>query len=332
MKHRSDYVEIPKPELEHQYYVEGLSQGQIAERFGVSPKTIGNRMAEYGLATRTAQDYLRLNLPKTELERLYVTENRPAPEVAANLGCAVSAVYSYLDLYDIPIRPRGADKVKRIVPDDRMMWSPEFAYAVGLVASDGNLQANVNEVRLASTDRQIIDLYCHCLGIRPHDIDASEWGNRSATPVHVRVERRPPYKEQYHIIFSDYVYRRRLEQIGLTPDKSCTLGPLQVPDPFFRDFLRGEFDGDGCWSVARRLKHSALLGIFTSGSPAYLGWLQEGIRRLAGIANGHIVRIDLRYQGESAEQLGQFMYYTPGVPCLARKHTKWQAWIAGPCR
>ena len=30
---------------------------------------------------------------------------------------------------------------------------------------------------------------------------------------------------------------------------------------------------------------------------------------------------------KSAEQLGQFMYFAPHVPCLARKHTKWKAWM-----
>ena len=155
--------------------------------------------------------------------------------------------------------------------------------------SDGNLQASSNEVRLVSTDRQIVDL-SHCRGRAFARTTSRRRGGLTpgATPVHLRVERQPPYKEQYHIIFSDYVYRARLEQIGLTPNKSRTLGPLQVPDPFFRDFLRGEFDGDGCWSAYRRPKRNALLGIFTSGSQAYLEWLQEGIRRLAGIDNGRI--------------------------------------------
>jgi len=325
MKRRSDYVEIPKPEIERLYYVEGLTQGQIAERFGVTPKTIGNRMAEYGLATRSAQDYLRLNLSKSELERLYLAENRPAPEVAAILGCAVSAVYNYLDLYGIPIRPRGADKIKRIVPEGRLTWSPEFAYVVGLIASDGNLQAKTNEVRLASTDRQIIDLYCRCLGLRPDDVVAHDWGDPSATSVHMRVEHRPPYKKQYHIIFSDYVFRELLEKTGLTPNKSRTLGPLHIPDRYFRDFLRGEFDGDGCWSADRRPKRNWLLGIITSGSRSYLDWLADRILNLAGI-RGNANGIELRFERESAKLLGHFMYYQAEVPCLGRKRRLWEAW------
>ena len=110
-----------------------------------------------------------------------------------------------------------------------LAWSPEFAYVVGLIASDGNLQANANEVRLASTDRQIIDLYCWCLGLRPDDIDAHGWGNLSVRPSTFGSIRQPPYKEQYHIIFSDYVYRARLEQIGLTPQQEPHTGTAASP-------------------------------------------------------------------------------------------------------
>jgi hypothetical protein len=42
------------------------------------------------------------------------------------------------------------------------------------------------------------------------------------------------------IIASDW-----LAEVGLTPAKSLTLGPLTVPDENFADFFRGCLDGDG---------------------------------------------------------------------------------------
>lgn len=325
MKKRSDYVEIPKAVLEQLYYEQGLKQREIAQRFGVSTQTIVNRMAEYGMATRGHQDYLYIDIPKHELERLYIQENRTAPEIAKLYGVAASLVYNRLREHGIPIRPGGWDKVKRIVPDEKLAWSPSFAYIVGLIASDGNLQSERNEVRLASTDREIIELYCRGLGLRPHDTSSADWGEPNAVEVHVRTEQRAHYKIQYHIIFSDYVYRERLEMIGLTPNKSNTLGPLQIPDEYFRDFLLGEFDGDGCWSAYRR-KGNNLLGIFTSGSRIYLEWLRTSIERLAGL-RGRINGIDLRFEGNQAQRLGDFMYYKPQLPCLSRKRTKWKTLI-----
>ena len=232
------------------------------------------------------------------------------------------------NIHGIKLRPNGSDKVKRIVPPEKLAWSPEFAYVVGLVASDGSLQSGVNEVRFASTDRELADHYCRCLGLRPDDVPAEQWFEPNAPQVHVRVEDRPPYKKQWHILFSDFAYRARLEEIGLTPQKSRTLGPLAVPDEYFRDFLRGEFDGDGCWSRATYANgSSSLLGIFTSGSRVFLEWLRTSIGDLVGIEKYSLTGINLRYQGRSAEQLGRFLYYQPKLPCLTRKRDKWETWM-----
>ena len=326
MKRRVDYIEISKTVLEQMYYEQGLKQREIAAHFGVSTKTIGNRMSEYGLVTRSHDDYVYIDIPKADLERLYIQENRTAPEIAELYGCATSVVYRRMQEHGIAVRPGGWDKVKRIVPDERLQWSPEFAYIVGLIASDGNLDKNSNEVKLASTDREITDLYCRCLGLRPHDTSAETWNDYTATEVYVRLEQRAHYKLQYHIVFSDYIYRARLEAIGLTPNKSKTLEALAIPDEYFRDFLRGEFDGDGCWSKGRQYKKQFLLGIFTSGSRIYLEWLQENIRRLAGVT-GYINGIDLRFQAKQALLLGEFMYYAPRLPSLMRKRMKWEEWV-----
>lgn len=326
MKRRSDYVEIPKAVLEALYYEQGLNTNEIAEQFGVTAATIRNRMKEYGLKRRGHWDYVYIDIPKTELERLYIQENRTAPEIAELYGCATSVVYRRMQEHGVPVRPNGWDKVKRIVPDERLQWSPEFAYVVGLIASDGNLQSDTNEVRIVSTDREIANLYCAALGLRPHDVDPVHWNTPNAVEVHLRIERRPPYKEQYHVMFSDYVYRSRLEEIGLTPNKSKTLGPLAIPDQYFSDFLRGEFDGDGCWSVDRNKKQNYQIGVITSGSMSFLEWLQDRIYHSTGL-QGRISGINLWFYGKQALKLGEFLYYAPTLPCLERKRAKWEKWV-----
>ncbi len=326
MKRRSDYVEISRALLEELYYHQGLDANEIGRRFGISGSTVRNRMKEYGMERRGHWDYLYIDIPKAELEQLYIQENRTAPEIAKLYGCATSVVYRRLQEHGIEIKPGGWDKVKRIVPDERLEWSPTFAYIVGLIASDGSLQNNVNEVRFVSTDRELVEYYCSCLGLRPHDTDPVQWGALNATEVYVRIEQKAHYKRQYHLVFSDHIYRARLEAIGLTPSKSNTLGALKIPDEYFCDFLRGEFDGDGCWSISNKSSWSALIGIFTSGSRAYLEWMQATILRLTGL-KGYFNGIDLRFQGKQAALLGEFLYYSPMIPSLTRKRSKWETWM-----
>lgn len=49
----------------------------------------------------------------------------------------------------------------------------------------------------------------------------------------------------HRLQWSDVLFYRWLIDVGLMPAKSLRLGPLKVPDEWFRDFLRGCIDGDG---------------------------------------------------------------------------------------
>jgi len=49
----------------------------------------------------------------------------------------------------------------------------------------------------------------------------------------------------HHLAWSDRRFYDWLANVGLTPAKSLTLGPLAVPDEYFADFFRGCVDGDG---------------------------------------------------------------------------------------
>jgi hypothetical protein len=49
----------------------------------------------------------------------------------------------------------------------------------------------------------------------------------------------------HHLSWHDRALYGWLREIGLTPAKSLTLGPLSVPDEYFVDFFRGCIDGDG---------------------------------------------------------------------------------------
>jgi hypothetical protein len=76
----------------------------------------------------------------------------------------------------------------------------------------------------------------------------------------------------------DYVFREFLESRGLTPNKSLSIGPLDIPDAVFADFLRGELDGDGSWFLAKGWRGCLyLVGTFRSASQQFLEWLQQTI-------------------------------------------------------
>jgi len=73
-----------------------------------------------------------------------------------------------------------------------------------------------------------------------------------------------------------------LEKIGLSERKSLTLGPLNVPENYFSNFLRGVIDGDGniqktIHTTNRNVQWSLKI---VSASPNFLPWLKRIIKKL----------------------------------------------------
>lgn len=199
---------------------------------------------------------------------------------------------------------RGRKPKKR-----EIVWSPELAYAVGLMASDGNLSPDGRHLIFVSKDREQLENLHRCF-----DLDVSIGRDR--------------------IQWGDVFLYQFLLSIGLTPRKSLTIGVVAVPDPYFFDFLRGVFDGDGSFYsyYDKRWRSSFMFYLnFTSASPAHIVWLQATITRLLGVF-GHVSRTratadrsgveTLRYAKAESLLIMRRMYADPRSPRLSRKRLK----------
>jgi len=254
------------------------------------------------------------------LKRLYVDEALSTVAIAAKLGCADMTILRRLRRAGIVVRARGP------VPRSRaesigIDWSPPTAYALGLMATDGNLSGRRGHLSLVSKDVEQIETLRRCLHLE--------------APV-LRVP--SPTGCLHKVQWCDRGLYDWFVGVGLTPAKSRTLGPLAVPDELFADFFRGCIDGDGSVLVyidryhATRRPHYVYERLYVSlvsASRRFLDWMQAGIGRIVGVA-GAIQRSGprerpiwvLRYaKAESIRLLG-WMYYSADVPCLARKRVK----------
>ncbi len=202
-------------------------------------------------------------------------------------------------------KPKGNVKIR---------WSPNFAYAIGLLASDGCLSSDGRHIDLTSNDIDQLKNFNKALNINMRITPKSS--GRGYT--------------SYHIQFSDVLFYRFLYKIGMTTVKSKTLGRLEVPDKYFFDFLRGCYDGDGCfygyWDP--RWKSSYMFYLtFVSASEEYLLWLSYKIYKLTGLEKKPVIsknnRVhDLRFAKSASLELLRKMYYTHDVVCLGRKKDK----------
>ncbi len=202
-------------------------------------------------------------------------------------------------------------KPKRII-DER--WTANLAYAVGLIATDGCLANDGLLIDLTSKDREQLENFSKCLGV---DFAI---GNKVSSMGY----------QSLRVQFKNRIFYDFLLTIGLTPKKSLTMGKLEISKKYFFDFLRGSFDGDGCfysyWDPRWKSSHMFYLE-FVSASKKHIDWLQKEIKVRLNIL-GHIVKdgrgstFQLKYAKKEALEIIKKMYYTADVVCLSRKRLK----------
>ena len=109
------------------------------------------------------------------------------------------------------------------------------------------------------------------------------------------------------------------------------MSKLKIPEKYFFDFLRGCFDGDGCfysyWDPRWRSSHMFYLE-FVSASKKHINWLQDELEKKIGVVGHTTIAIrknkyfQLKYAKKESIEIINKMYYNPSVVCLSRKRVK----------
>lgn len=206
-------------------------------------------------------------------------------------------------------QPKGKIEIK---------WSSDFAYAIGLMVTDGCLYNDKRHMSLTTKDIEQAKNFQRCLGLKVKNGLKSSGTSKK--------------KEYYHVQFGDVLFYNFLVSIGLSMAKSKTIGEVNVPDKYFFDFLRGCFDGDGTfysyWDPRWRSSHMFYVE-FISASKKHITWLREKLKSKLGVI-GHVTNdgkkstIQLKYAKKETLVIIQNMYYNPRVICLSRKKMKIQ--------
>ncbi|MFA5061566.1 MAG: LAGLIDADG family homing endonuclease [Patescibacteria group bacterium] len=196
----------------------------------------------------------------------------------------------------------------------KIEWSPEFAYVIGLIVTDGNLSTDGRHISFTSKDLDFIELYKKYLGL------SNKIGIKSKCG-YGRKDR-----NYYVIQFGDVLFYKFLLSIGLMPKKSKTLGELNIPDKYFYDFLRGCIDGDGTIDSFRHpeSKLPQFRIRLVSASKPFLVWVKsmtekDGIKGYFTVGGGIHV---LAYAKRDSTKLVDLLYYSRFPASLERKYSR----------
>ena len=224
--------------------------------------------------------------------------------------------------------PRHHFMAKPKLPDKDFKWSPELAYVIGLIVTDGNLSKNGRQIAMRSSEYQLLKTFKKCLNI-PSKTNIKKTFNNGFGK-----------KPAYRIQISNVQFYRWLLKIGLFPNKTYTIGALQIPNKYFPDFLRGHLDGDGSISFyedkyneykGRIYKNNRLFLRFISASPIHMRWLQSKVEQVSALKgalfksktgerkNRRVPMWTLKFSKKESINLLKTIYYKPDLPSLNRK-------------
>lgn len=230
------------------------------------------------------------------------------------------------------IDPRGGHNRKSINVDFFKSWSPQMAYVLGLISADGAVEDVRNSSRTCYFTITNVD--------EPLILRVKKILN-SSHKIYERPERLQKFSNGNFWCAKTFILRvgskemvQDLINLGVTPRKSLRLKLPKVPDKYFKFYLRGYFDGDGCVHISKpnKKRPSEIKLIFTSGCQKFLLSLNEKLNNLASIKNVSVYlnsrAYRLSYRKRNSLEILSFMYKDLNLsPYMARKYKIYQNYL-----
>ncbi len=207
-----------------------------------------------------------------------------------------------------------------------LIWNNNFAYIIGVIATDGNLSSDLRHIVITSKDYEMVRNCRKHLEIKNKFSRTARGGSKD--------------KKYYMFQFGDKNFFDFLLDLGLTPKKSKTISELKIPQKYFGDFFRGCIDGDGSISISSHpeSKHPQYKVRLCSASKKFLDWIFKMCKIVFAVEGGSIYKLTnssiyILSFGKKDSIVILNEIYKGNVLCLSRKRKvaekimgKWRNW------
>lgn len=251
---------------------------------------------------------LRLRLNRNDLRRLYLTEKRSLEDIARLYGASRIAVWKYCKSEKITRRTRSEARLeaqkKDKVPQSHFeinenffnKWSPEMAYVLGLIITDGCI-TDTGKISLDMNEKELLEKVRRVMRSQ-HNITLSKH-----------------QEGLYCFHFARERLVKDLADLGVLPRKSLNVKLPAIPDAFLKDFIRGVFDGDGSIYFEKRSARYPIRTTFVSSSQDFIEKLEIALQQL-GLPKRAIhkqktkngIHYKIRYSHENSKKLFEIIY------------------------
>lgn len=207
------------------------------------------------------------------------------------------------------IHKRNIDSGINVNPNIFKNHSSDIAYYCGILMADGSL-SNTDGISLDMTDKETVYSFSKLLGLREDRVRLKNSSNINHKQVYRVALSRPPFKED-------------LKQWGIIERKSYNFIEPNIPIDILKDYLRGWFDGDGCFYYKGN-KNNALIQL--TGNNKAMSYYKKSLEKLDGSIMMKLYKDNsiLRLYGKN---IIKFYELLNGYPRMERKWNKIEKYI-----
>ena len=297
----------------YKYRFLNMKQEEIAALYNVSRKVIYNRLK--------SNNCVRAYNDKEWLEHQYNVLKKNKREIAKLCNCNESTITDAFKKFGIKTDDKISRKRKYIYNENFFdtIDTPEKAYWLGFIVADGhvNNKRNVTSTRRLDITLSIVDFDhlkkladCLCKDIK-------------ITKISVYLESTNKHYEQCRVRFYNKHIVDSLIKHNVLPNKSLKEVYPNIPVELDKHFIRGEFDGDGCF-YDKQCQTTFIGGI------ELVSKIREKILFHLNIdcnIRKQKTLYFITYNGKNSETIMNWLY-SDGGPYLDRKYNKFKKYLS----
>ena len=205
------------------------------------------------------------------------------------------------------------DKNKMPLNDNYFqIQSCNMAYILGILASDGTVKKDRNEIKLTleRTDRELLEkIHSELDMARPIRDYEDRKGHKSSS-----------------LVISSKQIKNDIAMYGIIPEKTFNLVfPKKLEEKYYIDYIRGFFDGDGC--ICQKHTGQVVFSLYCA-CPKFLQQVIDYFYEKYSIAKKDIYPHGSIYKVEYAKKATEQIYhilYTPNSLYMKRKKDKFDS-------
>jgi hypothetical protein len=211
---------------------------------------------------------LRKRLDYEKIKTEYFDNHKSSCQISNEIGhprCSIRAAIKRMGL-SLRSTEEAMDLKREYIydPDFFKSWTPEMAWTFGILITDGCLvnQRKNTSLVLSMKDLDVIEKVLYHL--------------KSNARINIVKPKSDYHNVQYKFNLYGAELIRNLRALGMTERKSLTVNFADVPQSVLRHFLRGCYDGNGCFHVLKRRPEN-IISLYTSASVNFIRGIQNAL-------------------------------------------------------